>query len=526
MDKIKALITTTLLCVNISLFSQELPVISSKVDTRSIKVGEQINYELNLITDTLTFIKVEASKFSSPFEIVQEEDWDTLKLNNQFNFKKKFSLTSFEPGSFFLKSPKIFVNEVLFYSDSILIDVSNVKVDTVSKKFFDIKNIIEVNKNNEGWWKKYIIGIILILFVVFLWKIYKHILNSKIEAEKIQPPLEKAINALKLLESKNLKEQLDYKLYYSKLTEIVKNYLEEEVSLDALESTTDELINKFELLKDAGKLSLTNDTINNFKGVLKTADLVKFAKSNPGVDIALTDKKVLETVLLDTKEAIPEPTEEELLKNQQYLEKIKKQKKKKLINRLISIFSGVFVLTFIISVMIFGWQSVKDSVIGNSTKKLLKQDWTISTYGAFPITITSPDVLKRLEGTESQKFEWGSFSNSVYILLQTKPNDKEQKNDPQVVMDNLLASLKEKGAENILTKLEEFYLDNGSSAIKFWGSFDYTLNNGNQVKKEYSSIIFNEKGGTQNIQIISDRNNEYAKQIAEKVEESIKFDNE
>ena len=118
--------------------------------------------------------------------------------------------------------------------------------------------------------------------------------ESKIEAEKIQPPLEKAINALKLLESKNLKEQLDYKLYYSKLTEIVKNYLEEEVSLDALESTTDELINKFELLKDAGKLSLTNDTINNFKGVLETADLVKFAKSNPGVDIALTDKKVLE----------------------------------------------------------------------------------------------------------------------------------------------------------------------------------------------------------------------------------------
>jgi len=52
-DKIKALITTTLLCVNISLFSQELPVISSKVDTKSIKVGEQINYELNLITDTL-----------------------------------------------------------------------------------------------------------------------------------------------------------------------------------------------------------------------------------------------------------------------------------------------------------------------------------------------------------------------------------------------------------------------------------------------------------------------------------------
>ncbi len=54
---------------------------------------------------------------------------------------------------------------------------------------------------------------------------------------------------------------------------------------------------------------------------------MKFAKSNPGNEIASSDKKVLENVLLDTKEAIPKPTEEELLKNKEYLEKLKKQKK-------------------------------------------------------------------------------------------------------------------------------------------------------------------------------------------------------
>ena len=86
---------------------------------------------------------------------------------------------------------------------------------------------------------------------------------------------------------------------------------------------------------------------------------------------------------------------------------------------MISIFSVVFVLTFIISVMIFGWQSVKDSVIGNSTKKLLKQDWTISTYGAFPITITSPDVLKRLEGTESQNLN-GALLVIQFIFITDK----------------------------------------------------------------------------------------------------------
>ena len=318
-----------LICVNTNLYSQDLPIISSKVDTTSIKVGEQIKYELKLTVDTLTLVALDSNKFFTPFEVILEEEWDTLRFENKFSLKKNFSLTSFDPGTFFLKSPKIIINDVLFYSDSILIDVLSVKVDTVSKKFFDIKNIIEVNKNDEGWWRNYVVIGIIILVVILIWKLYKRIFNSKLENEKTQPPFERAINALQLLESSNLKEQFEYKLYYSKLTEIVKNFLEEEVNLDALESTTDELISKLELLKHSGKLSLSNETIINFKAVLRTADLVKFAKSNPGNEIAFSDKKVLEKVLIDTKEAIPAPTELELLKNKEYLEKINKQKKTK-----------------------------------------------------------------------------------------------------------------------------------------------------------------------------------------------------
>ena len=108
------------------------------------------------------------------------------------------------------------------------------------------------------------------------------------------------------------------------MTEIVKNYFEEDVSLDALESTSQELINKLELLKNSGRLSLKPKTIDEFRSVLETADLVKFAKTNPGPDIAFADKNVLEKILIDTKEAIPEPTEEELMKNLNYHLRMKK----------------------------------------------------------------------------------------------------------------------------------------------------------------------------------------------------------
>ena len=97
--------------------------------------------------------------------------------------------------------------------------------------------------------------------------------------------------------------------------------------MDAFESTSEELINKLESLKGSGKLSLSSQTITEFRKVLETADLVKFAKTNPGSEVAFTDKKVLEKILIDTKQSIPEPTEEELLKDKQYI-KSKNRKKK------------------------------------------------------------------------------------------------------------------------------------------------------------------------------------------------------
>ena len=523
MDKLSSIIFL-FLCVNSQIFSQQKPIIITEVDTTVIKVGEQINYKIQINLDTIADIQWGEKKFLPPFEIIEEYDIDTIK-NKSLKFVKNFSVTSFEPGSFFLKHPKISVDNVLQYSDSILIEIINVKVDTVSKKFFDIKNIIAIKKNNDGWWKIYLflIGFFIILYLGY--KFYNKILNSRKKDEKLPIPIEKAIIALKLLESKDLKEQLDYKAYYSKLTDIVKNYLEEDISLDALESTTDELISKLELLKDSGKLSLNQATIEKFKSVLKTADLVKFAKSNPGVEIASDDKRILEKVLLDTKDAIPEPSEEELLKSKEYLEKIKKEKRKKIVKKVSFGFLFIITIIFIFSVSIFGWKNVSDTLIGTPTKSILNKTWIGSTYGAHPITISSPNVLKRIkpEGI-NQVFELGSIKEPVFISLNIfSDKEKTGSKNVQLVIDELILELKEKGATNILTKQQDIFIDKGQPAFKIFGSFDYLNQEEKQIKKEYVSLKFQENNGKQKVLMIFDRNDIYAKQIAEKVEKSIIF---
>lgn len=519
MDKFKIVFIAILICTSASLYSQAVIDVDSKIDTLTIKVGEEIKYEFSFTLDSIEKSEFKFSKINPPFEIIEEFELDTLIIKNKYRFTKRYSLTSFEPGSFSIINPLKIVDQIIKTGDSIIVNVSNVKVDTVSKKFFDIKNIISVDRNNEGWWKKYFLffSIAIILFLISL--LYKNSNFFKSSEEVITPPLEKAIKALKQLELKDLNNQLDYKLYYSKLTEIVKGYFEEEVKVDALESTTNELIEKLELLKDAGQLDISKETLNNFKSVLATADLVKFAKSNPGSETAILDKKVLETVLVDTKEAIPEPSEEELLKNEIYLKKIKEQKKKKLYLNIFKISSVLITLSLVISISIFGWQDVKDTIVGNETKNLLeRKDWVESSYGAYPISITSPDVLKRNDSKLGQLFDFQTLEDSFFISVLTKPINEEE--DHQAI---LIENLKSKGALNILTQEEEFSLNDGISTTKYFGSFDYNKIDGNSVKKEYYNLTFFENGGTQIITTIIDRDNKYASEIIKRIENSIYF---
>ena len=126
------------------------------------------------------------------------------------------------------------------------------------------------------------------------------------------PPFDRAIQELKALENQLPKEQEEYKLYYSRLTDVVRRYFDEEAAIDALESTSDELIEKLELRKDAGRLDLSVETLKNLKKVLQNADLVKFARSAPAIGIATQDRSTVEQVVIETKEALPAPTQEEL----------------------------------------------------------------------------------------------------------------------------------------------------------------------------------------------------------------------
>ena len=261
----------------------------------------------------------------------------------------------------------------------------------------------------------------------------------------------------------------------------MRSYLQEEVHIAALESTTDELIEKLELLKDAGQLDLSPDTLSQFKRVLQTADLVKFAKSKPPIQKAEGDRAAIENIVVTTKEALPEPTEEELLQNEAYLEEVIAKKQRKRIYIAAAIFGFLLLGGIGGSFAYFGFKKVKDTVFGYPTKDLLEGEWVQSSYGFPPVLIETPEVLTRQElelPAEAAElvennfmFQYGSylglFSTTVNI---TTYKNKENDPDFQGALGGMLASLEGNGLKNITTKEDEFNSKSGVKGLKVYGS--------------------------------------------------------
>src|SRR5690606_9814486 len=158
------------------------------------------------------------------------------------------------------------INGKGFLTDSLLVNVETVPVDTLAQKMYDIKDLMVVEKSNSELWKL-ILGILLGL-IVLGGLLYWFVLRKKplTEAEKVAllPAYDRALLELKKLENSRYLIQDEYKQYYTELTNIVRSYLEEGVHISALESTTDELIGKLEMRKDAGELKLDDDTLAQF----------------------------------------------------------------------------------------------------------------------------------------------------------------------------------------------------------------------------------------------------------------------
>ena len=532
------------LLVSTSLFAQK---VTTTIDKTKNKIGAEFQLTLKTEVDTLSKVKFPSAKNFGALEVIQSYKMDTVKKNDRYELIKKYGLTQFDSGKYTIPSLKVFINGKPILTDSLKVEVNAVVVDTLNQKMYDIKDIAKVESPLGSWWIYLLLLLAIAVIGFFVYRFIKKRQNKeKVEVVVYKSPIEKATSLLQQLETKELWQKGEVKNYYSELTEIARNYIEEEINIPAMESTTSELIEGLRNAAKHKKLKLSNETVANLEKVLMQADLVKFAKSKP-LDFEMEeDKKRISNSIITIHKSIPTVVEEDdelSLWNEQQkeldrLRKLKKQKRVRIITT-IGIVLGMLVL-FLGGVLYFkGYDYLKDTVIGHPTKELVEGEWVYSEYGNPGVKIETPKVLKRIDVTkalpkdtaalikEMQSFMYGSILDDFYIILSTTKYKQETQLDLDKVGETSLKLYEQQGATNIIVKTEDFDTQNGISGKKCYGTMTVIDKmRGKSTKMYYELLVFGQNGGLQQVTIMHKEDDKFGSQIAERVINSIELKNE
>lgn len=517
--------------------------VTSSIDSTSIKIGEQITYKIEVETDTTNAVIFPEGQTFMPLEMIESYQPDTTKYDAKYKLIKKYGLTQFDSGKYVIPKQKIIIAGKTFATDSMLVEVNDIVVDTTKQKLYDIKPMMDVKKPSSNWWLWLLLIVAIAAIIGFL--VYWFVWRKKplTEEEKIAqlPPYDRAKLALKQLDETKYLERAEIKEYYSELTFIIRKYLDEKVYDKALESTTDQLIDRLNLLQEGNQIELSKDDIKNIEAILKRADLVKFAKSAPDIELAKLDRQTVDTEIDQVKEALPEPSEEDLRKNEEYLKlRAKKEKQEK-----IWITAAIAFLFLIGTVGVFSYKYginyVIDTVTGKDTKQLLEGNWVTSEYGFPPMTISTPEVLKRedveVEQSIAQPITKTAFSyaleNQFYVTVSTttievnpqaenKPSAEQ--NIQKAIEDNFRA-LESNGARNILPVNDKFVTPNGAEGLKTSGTLEFPVDEAKEkyVSGQFELLSFASENVMQQVMIYYLKDDVYLDQVVERVLASVEL---
>ncbi len=267
----------------------QMTLFSGKTTADTIVVGQPFDYQLSLTINKDYYVEWMqfGDTLSKAIDVISVEDVKTTPINNSDNviMTQKLKLTSFDTGYVYV--PEIAVTYSKSLQDSIRhtlrtdekeLYVTTVAVDT-TQAFRPIKDVIK-----QGYTAKEILPWVVIVIalgglvylIIYLNKHKKP--KVVVVEEKKKPTIPAIITArAKLNEMKDneLWNSAKTKDYYTDLTDIAREYLEGQFDIDAVEMTTDEI------MQAVNELNLNNLTKSKLQETLTTADFVKFAKANP-----------------------------------------------------------------------------------------------------------------------------------------------------------------------------------------------------------------------------------------------------
>lgn len=283
------IVALSLLFVSLSVSGQtddKRPTVTATISEDTILIGDRFFIDITAKKDmaqVVEFPVFDNGKLNEIMEIIDESKIDTMIEGREVTLKRRYTLTAFDAGYYGIgKFPMLYADknilDTIFSADSLKLFIKTFDIDTLTQKivtvkppletpitFAEIKNILFIS-----------LAVLIVIAIIIYFVIrYRRAKKAKLDAIPDEPYHVTAIRLLESTYNQKLCQSGKYKLYYTSITDIVREYIEKRWAINAMEMTTIEIINALTLL------NLSARDIAKLKELLETSDLVKFAKMVP-----------------------------------------------------------------------------------------------------------------------------------------------------------------------------------------------------------------------------------------------------
>jgi hypothetical protein len=259
--------------------------ISARFDADSIWIGEQTGFTITIEQPRGTLVNFPAfsDTLSGKIEILSVSRPDTVRTGgDMLRIVQSLRVTSFYQGNHFIgELPFVFMidnDQRVLHTRPVALEVMAPEVDT-GAGIYDIKAPFGISLSLMEILPWIMLLLLLGFIAWYLSRYYKQkkagqpVFESRIPPE---PSHVIAIRELRRLKSESLWQKGMVKEYYTRLTEIVRIYIENRFGITAMEQTSGEIIRELR-----HNDNLAKDVILLLDQCFSIADLVKFARFHP-----------------------------------------------------------------------------------------------------------------------------------------------------------------------------------------------------------------------------------------------------
>jgi hypothetical protein len=276
------------ICASLGGASAQDVNIRMQFDSARIWVGDQINLTVSVDRPVSYILDIPVFKDTiiKNIEVLKGPVYDTIRLTDgRIRINQKYLITSFDSG--FYQVPPVFAELKTgagikrFYSDYAPLRVMRAMItppDTTMKIFDIVKPIRAPLTAGEvlPWIFLLLAAIIIIWYGIRLIKKMKQKKNGEEVLIPSDPAHIIAFRELEKIKAAGLWQKGEIKAYYTALSEILRQYLENRFGISSLELTTMETLTALSRSGFKDEISF-----KRLKTVLTSSDLVKFAKYTP-----------------------------------------------------------------------------------------------------------------------------------------------------------------------------------------------------------------------------------------------------